>query len=84
MAPTTTVHDLRYRFPRVRKLVETEGEVLVTDRGAPKYRLTLYAPVRPAKMPPTKDYLARLRRYQPHAIGTVTANTLHAKNRGEH
>ena len=29
MASTATVRDLRNRFPRVRKLVETEGEVLV-------------------------------------------------------
>lgn len=83
MASTATVRDLRNRFPRVRKLVETEGEVLVTDRGQPKYRLTLYAPARPRKTPAAKDYVARLRRFQPRPIGASAAKALDEENRGE-
>ena len=33
MAGSATVRDLRNRFPKVRKLVESEGEVLLTERG---------------------------------------------------
>lgn len=83
MASTATVRDLRNRFPRVRKLVETEGEVLVTDRGQPKYRLTLYAPARRRKLPAAKDYVARLRRFQPRPIRASAAKALGEENRGE-
>jgi antitoxin (DNA-binding transcriptional repressor) of toxin-antitoxin stability system len=48
MAPTASIRDLRNNFPRVKKLVEEEGEVVVTDQGTPKYRLTRYRPERPA------------------------------------
>jgi len=82
MAPTATIRDLRNRFPKVRKLVETEGEVLVTDRGRPRYRLTLYAAARAAKSPPAKNYLARLARYQPRALSVAAAKALHEENRG--
>lgn len=82
MASTATVRDLRNRFPRVRKLLESEGEVLVTDRGQPKYRLTLYAPARPRKKPASKDYVARLKRFQPRPIGVSAARGLDEENRG--
>ena len=82
MASTITVVDLRNRFPKVKKLVETEGEVLVTDRGKPKYRLTLYKTPAAAKSPPTKDYVARLRRYQSRPLGAAAAKALHEENRG--
>ena len=42
MAATASIRDLRNNFPRVKKLVEEEGEVVVTDQGTPKYRLTRY------------------------------------------
>jgi len=82
MASTATVHDLRNRFPKVKKLVESEGEVLVTDRGTPKYRLTLYTTPHAAKSPPAKDYVARLSRYQSRPLGAAAAKTLHEENRG--
>jgi len=41
MPATASVRDLRNRFPRVRKIVETEGEVLLTESGKTKYRLVL-------------------------------------------
>ncbi len=83
MATTATVRDLRNRFPKVRKLIEAEGEVLVTERGTPRYRLTLYASTRRAKEPPAKDYVARLRRHQPRPIGAAAAKALDEENRGE-
>jgi antitoxin (DNA-binding transcriptional repressor) of toxin-antitoxin stability system len=82
MARTATVRDLRNRFPKVRELVESEGEVLVTERGEPRYRLTLYAPARASKPRGAKDYMARLRRFQLRPIGVAAAKTLDEENRG--
>lgn len=59
MAATATVRQLRNQFPKVRKLVEAEGEVLVTEQGTPKYRLIRYTPAPKQKPPAPKDYLAR-------------------------
>ena len=82
MTATATVRDLRNRFPKVRKLVETEGEVLVTDRGKPKYRLTPYTTAHAAKSPPAKDYVARLTRHQRRPLSTAAAKALDEENRG--
>jgi hypothetical protein len=81
MAATATVRELRNQFPRVRRLVETEGEVVVTEQGAPKYRLTRYTPVTGTKAPP-KDYLTRLRRHQPRPSSAAAARALDEANRG--
>jgi len=80
--PTTTIRDLRNHFAKVRKLVEAEGEVLVTDKGEPKYRLVLYTAGR-RSAPPAKDYMKRLRRYQPRPMTSSEAEVLHEENRGE-
>ncbi len=83
MAAEATIRDLRNAFPKVRKLVEREGEVLVTERGTPRYRLTRYAPARAQRAAPDKDYLARLRRHQPRPLSPAAARALHDANRGE-
>jgi antitoxin (DNA-binding transcriptional repressor) of toxin-antitoxin stability system len=82
MASTASVRDLRNRFPRIKKLVEAEGEVLVTDRGTPKYRLTLYTTATAAKSPTPKNYVARLKRHQPRPLGPRAARALDEENRG--
>ena len=81
MASTVTVRDLRNFFPKVKKLVEIEGEVLVTDRGRPKYRLALYTTAHVAKSPPPKDYVARLSRYQSRPLRAAAAKALREENR---
>ena len=73
----------RNNFPRVKKLVEEEGEVVVTDQGTPKYRLTRYRPSGRRTAPPPKDYLKRLCRYQSRPISATAAKALHDANRGE-
>ena len=83
MAATATIRDLRNHFPRVRKLLEAEGEVVVTDQGTPRFRLTLFTPADEKKIAPPKNYLARLRRHQPRPISAAAAATLHEANRGE-
>jgi hypothetical protein len=83
MASTATVRELRNRFPKIKKLIEQEGEVIVTDQGTPRYRLTLYTPAAKGGKPAPKDYLARLRRHQPRPLSRRAAAALHDANRGE-
>jgi len=83
MAASATIRELRNHFPKVKKLVEREGEVVVTDRGTAKYRLTLYVPAGRKGAPPAKDYMARLRRHQPRALTAAAARALHDANRGQ-
>ena len=80
MSATATIRELRNNFPRIRTLVEQEGEVVVTDQGTPKYRLTRFT--RSATRA-AKDYMARLRRHQPRALSPAAAKALHDANRGE-
>ncbi|MEW6687714.1 MAG: hypothetical protein AB1452_01365 [Pseudomonadota bacterium] len=82
MRSTVTVRDLRNRFPRVRRLIESEGEVLLTERGVPRYRLTAYSPAQEARQPAPKDYLARLKRLQPRPMSAAAARALDEENRG--
>jgi antitoxin (DNA-binding transcriptional repressor) of toxin-antitoxin stability system len=79
---TSSVRDLRNHFPRIRKLVEAEGEVLLTERGVPKYRLLPYS-ASPPEAPPPVNYWTRLNSYQPVALSESEAQTLHDENRGE-
>lgn len=81
MSTTASIRDLRNHFPKVKKLVETEGEVLLTEKGEPKYRLTRYIPPR-TKAPAPVDYWARLNSYQPEAMTEAQARSLHEENRG--
>jgi antitoxin (DNA-binding transcriptional repressor) of toxin-antitoxin stability system len=80
--PTATIRELRNQFPKVKKLVEAEGEVVVTDQGTPRYRLVLYTPALRKRKPRKKDYMARLRRHQPRPLSAADAQALHAENRG--
>jgi antitoxin (DNA-binding transcriptional repressor) of toxin-antitoxin stability system len=82
MPKTATVRDLRNHFPKVRRLVESEGEVLLSERGETKYRLTLHTPPS-VKRPPPIDYWARLTSYQPAAISAAQAQSLHEENRAD-
>ena len=80
---TATVRDLRNHFPKVKELVETDGEVIVTEKGQPRYKLTLYTPAQPRKSRGAKDYMSRLRRYQPRPISAAATKSLDDENRGE-
>ena len=79
---TATIRDLRNRFPAVKELVESAGEVIVTDKGKPRYKLSLYSPA-PQTPKANKDYMARLRRHQPRPISASEARALHEENRGD-
>jgi hypothetical protein len=82
MAASATIRDLRNRFPEVRKLLDEQGEVVVTDQGAPRYRLTRYVPATPAA-PAPKDYMTRMRRHQPRPASAAASSALHDANRGD-
>jgi antitoxin (DNA-binding transcriptional repressor) of toxin-antitoxin stability system len=78
---TSTIRDLRNHFPKVRKLVEAEGEVLLTEKGQPRYRLSLYTPAPKTAASPI-DYWSRLNAYQPEVLTELQADTLPEENRG--
>jgi antitoxin (DNA-binding transcriptional repressor) of toxin-antitoxin stability system len=80
---TATVRDLRNHFPKVKKVVESEGEVIVTEKGKPKYRLALYTPRPSEKVRLAKDHMARMKRHQPHPISAAAGKSLHDENRGD-
>jgi antitoxin (DNA-binding transcriptional repressor) of toxin-antitoxin stability system len=80
---SATIRDLRNRFPKVRELVEAEGEVIVTEKGTPKYRLTLYTAKQARKAPPAKDYMKRLRRHQPRSMSPAASRAFDQDSRGE-
>jgi antitoxin (DNA-binding transcriptional repressor) of toxin-antitoxin stability system len=82
MARTATVRELRNNFPRVREVLESEGEVVITEQGTPKYRLVRYTRA-PARRARPKDYLARLERHQPKPMSVATAAALRDANRGD-
>ena len=79
---TASVRDLRNHFPKIKKMVEAQGEVIVTDKGQPKYRLTLFTPGQSRKTLSAKDYMERLRRYQRRPTSAAAAKSLHDENRG--
>jgi hypothetical protein len=80
--PIATVRELRGSFPKVKKIVETEGAVIVSDHGEPKYLLTLYTPP-PQRRAQPKDYMARLKTFQPQPMSATAAKALHKENRGD-
>ena len=80
--PNASVRDLRTRFPRVRALVEQEGEVIVTDHGRPVCVLRPYVPpTRPCS--PVVDHWARLRQRQPRPLTAKIRRALDDADRGE-
>jgi antitoxin (DNA-binding transcriptional repressor) of toxin-antitoxin stability system len=79
---TASIRDLRTRFPQVRKLLEREGEVVVTDRGKPVIVLRNYDARSQTKRAPV-DYLKRLRKRMPVGISSADRLALDEAERGE-
>lgn len=81
-AATATIRDLRTRFPRIRRLLDEEGEILVTDHGRP------IAVLRPFHEQATRrviaiDYFARLRRRMPRPITRAARRALDQADRDD-
>ena len=83
MSMRISVRELRAHFPQLRQWLDSEGEVLITVRGRPRYRLTLCSPAATLRAPPPKDYLKRLRKFQPRAMAATQSEWLHHANRGD-
>ena len=79
---TASIRALRTRFPEVRRLLEQEGELVVTDRGRPVLILRPFDS-RPRKSPKKFDYYGRLRRRMPRRLSAAALRELDEANRGE-
>ena len=82
MPATATIRELRNQFPKLKKLLEKDGEILVSDHGKTRYRLMLYTPPAPADPSPV-DYWARLQAYHPQPLTAEQSEGLHNDNRGD-
>lgn len=71
---TATVRDLRTNFPKLKRLLEDEEEVVITDHGTPVAVLKRVEP--PVKRARPIDYYTRLKRRMPKAISVRQRQTL--------
>ena len=79
---TATIRDLRTSFPRIRRLLEQEGEIIVTDRGRPVIVLRPFDTAAAERRVPV-DYWARLRRRMPKPMTAGARKQLDEADRGE-
>ena len=79
---TATIRDLRTRFPAVRRIVEAEGEVMVTDRGVPVIVLRPFE-AKPRRRQGKVDYYARLKRRMPRPLSAAARAALDEADRGD-
>lgn len=77
-----SIRQLRTEFPKVRAMIEREGEVVVTERGQAAYVIRPYQPPK-KKRPKKKDYFARLLSYMPKPISEEAMQEIDRLNRGE-
>ena len=79
---TASIRDLRTQFPKVRRILEQEGQLVVTDRGRPVILLQPYEE-RSVRARRPIDYYARLRRLMPRPMSAASRRALDEANRGE-
>ncbi len=80
---TASVRQLRTEFPKVRAIIEREGEFVVSERGQAAYIIKPYtAPKKKPGKPERIDYYARLLSYMPKPISAETQRLLEA-DRGD-
>jgi antitoxin (DNA-binding transcriptional repressor) of toxin-antitoxin stability system len=74
-----SIRQLRTEFPKVRAMIEREGEVVVTERGQAAYVLRPYqAPKKKQQKAKPFDYYARLIKRMPKPISAETERLLDA------
>lgn len=77
-----TIRDLRTKFPKIRRLIETNGEVVVTERGQPRFVLRRYhAPA--AKIAKPFDFYERLVKRMPKMLTEQQSRAIDELNRGD-
>ena len=79
---TATVRDLRTKFPKVRHLIETSGEVVVTVRGKLRFVLRPYR-ITPSKKLAATDFYKRLRARMPKMLTEAQSRAIDQLDRGE-
>ena len=79
---TATVRDLRTHFPRIKRLLEQEDEVVITDHGQPIARLMPFRQTA-SRRAAHVDYYARLLRRMPKPMSKVSRRALDEADRGE-
>ena len=79
---TATIRDLRTKFPKVRHLIETKGEVIVTERGEPRFLLRPYH-AQPSKKPPAVDFYRRLVTRMPKMLTEKQSSAIDELTRGD-
>ncbi len=76
---TANIRQLRTEFPKVRAMIEREGEVVVTERGQAAYVIRPYqAPKKRGRKAEPFDYYARLIKRMPKPISAETERALDA------
>lgn len=74
-----SIRQLRTEFPKVRAMIEREGEVVVTERGQAAYVIRPYqAPRRKQGKPQPFDYYARLIKRMPRPISKEASRAMDA------
>lgn len=79
---TATIRDLRTKFPKIRHLIETKGEVVVTERGKPRFLLRPYQ-ARLSLGPSAVDFYERLVARMPKRLTERQSRAIDELNRGE-
>ena len=79
---TASIRQLRTQFPRIRRMLEEEGQLVVTDRGRPVILLQPYQERLVPQRAPV-DYYARLRRRMPKPLAAVARRGVHEADRDE-
>jgi antitoxin (DNA-binding transcriptional repressor) of toxin-antitoxin stability system len=69
-AHTATIRELRTDFRSVKRKIEQQGQVVITDHGEPAYLLMPLPPL-PKKRLRLPDYYDRLVKRQPKALSAA-------------
>lgn len=74
-----SIRQLRTEFPKVRAMIQREGEVVVTERGQAAYVIRPYQPPPRKKAKPERfDYYARLIKRMPRPVSRAAARAMDA------
>lgn len=75
---SASVRQLRQEFPKVRAMIEREGEVVVTERGQAAYIIRPYTPPKKKTKAEPFDYYARLIKRMPKPISAAASRAMDA------
>ena len=77
-----SIRDLRTKFPKIRRLLDRDDAVIVTDRGEPRYVLRPYTAPTKRRHPPL-DLYKRLVTRMPKKLSEAQSRALDEHNRGD-